>query len=80
MLSTVLPIVIYSANQYVVYIYCRYLALVAAMASEADFVFIPENPVASGWQEQLCGKLKQVGWQHTKTPKFILTHSSLIFL
>ena len=38
----------------------RYLALVAAMACEADFVLIPESPVADGWEDQLCNKLKRV--------------------
>ena len=30
------------------------------MACEADYVFIPESPVADGWQDQLCNKLRQV--------------------
>lgn len=42
------------------YVDYSYLALVAAMASEADYVFIPESPVRDGWEDQLCGKLKQV--------------------
>ena len=37
----------------------RYLALVAALACEADFVFIPEWPPEIGWAEVLCKKLKQ---------------------
>ncbi|XP_067951868.1 ATP-dependent 6-phosphofructokinase-like [Watersipora subatra] len=39
--------------------HCGYLALVAAMACEADFVLIPESPVADGWEDQLCNKLKR---------------------
>ncbi|MCL4119740.1 UNVERIFIED_CONTAM: hypothetical protein GTU68_014127 [Idotea baltica] len=39
--------------------HCGYLALVAALSSEADYVFIPENPPAVNWQEKLCQKLKQ---------------------
>ncbi|XP_050395113.1 ATP-dependent 6-phosphofructokinase isoform X2 [Patella vulgata] len=37
--------------------HCGYLALVAALASEADWVFIPEWPPEAGWQETLCKKL-----------------------
>ncbi|XP_018495778.1 ATP-dependent 6-phosphofructokinase [Galendromus occidentalis] len=37
--------------------HCGYLALVAALASEADFVFIPEWPPEGNWQEILCTKL-----------------------
>lgn len=40
---------------------CRYLALVAALASEADWVFIPEWPPEKGWEEVLCNKLAKVG-------------------
>ncbi|XP_022645442.1 ATP-dependent 6-phosphofructokinase-like isoform X2 [Varroa jacobsoni] len=39
--------------------HCGYLALVAALASEADFVFIPEWPPEGNWQEILCKKLIQ---------------------
>ncbi|XP_074657068.1 ATP-dependent 6-phosphofructokinase-like isoform X2 [Tubulanus polymorphus] len=37
--------------------HCGYLALVAALTSEADAVFIPENPPMQGWQDKLCEKL-----------------------
>lgn len=39
--------------------HCGYLALVAALASEADFVFIPEWPPEHDWPEKLCKKLSQ---------------------
>ncbi|KAM3725100.1 ATP-dependent 6-phosphofructokinase [Dirofilaria immitis] len=38
--------------------HCGYLALVAALASEADFCFIPEWPVPVDWPEVLCHKLQ----------------------
>ncbi|XP_042903613.1 ATP-dependent 6-phosphofructokinase isoform X2 [Parasteatoda tepidariorum] len=38
--------------------HCGYLALVGALASEADFVFIPEWPPEANWPEVLCEKLK----------------------
>jgi 6-phosphofructokinase 1 len=37
--------------------HCGYLALVAALASEADFCFIPEWPPPLNWREILCDKL-----------------------
>lgn len=40
--------------------HCGYLALVGALASGADFVFIPENPPETNWPTKLCNKLKQV--------------------
>ncbi|KAK4291691.1 hypothetical protein Pmani_013509 [Petrolisthes manimaculis] len=39
--------------------HCGYLALVAALTSEADYVFIPENPPPENWGEKVCNKLKQ---------------------
>lgn len=42
--------------------HCGYLALVSALASEADWVFIPEWPPEQGWQDKLCNKLAQVCW------------------
>lgn len=37
--------------------HCGYLALVAGIVSEADFVFIPEWPPEMNWPEKLCRKL-----------------------
>ncbi|GAB1611013.1 ATP-dependent 6-phosphofructokinase-like [Argonauta hians] len=37
--------------------HCGYLAIVAALASEADWVFVPEWPPEQGWQDVLCNKL-----------------------
>jgi 6-phosphofructokinase 1 len=39
--------------------HCGYLALVAALASEADWMFIPEWPPEQGWEDKLCDKLAQ---------------------
>jgi len=39
--------------------HCGYLALVAALASEADWVFLPEWPPEKGWEDSLCEKLTQ---------------------
>lgn len=38
--------------------HCGYLALVAALASEADFCFIPEWPPPINWSDILCQKLE----------------------
>ena len=38
--------------------HCGYLALVAGIVCEADYVFIPEYPPETNWPEQLCTKLK----------------------
>lgn len=37
----------------------RYLAIVGALASEADYVFFPESPPPTDWPEKLCKKLEQ---------------------
>jgi len=37
--------------------HCGYLALVAGIVSEADFVFIPEWPPETNWPETMCDKL-----------------------
>ncbi|XP_049268539.1 ATP-dependent 6-phosphofructokinase isoform X1 [Rhipicephalus sanguineus] len=37
--------------------HCGYLAIVAALASEADFVFFPESPPDHDWPNVLCEKL-----------------------
>ncbi|XP_050294013.1 ATP-dependent 6-phosphofructokinase isoform X2 [Anthonomus grandis grandis] len=39
--------------------HCGYLALVAALTSEADYVFIPEDPAPIDWPEKVCKKLMQ---------------------
>jgi len=39
--------------------HCGYLALVAGIVTEADWVFIPEWPPESNWKEKLCSKLEQ---------------------
>jgi len=38
--------------------HCGYLALVAGLTSEADFIFIPEYPPGADWPKKLCDKLQ----------------------
>lgn len=40
--------------------HCGYLALVASLATEADFCFIPEWPPTVNWRDVLCKKLVQM--------------------
>lgn len=40
--------------------HCGYLAMVTALGSDADWVFMPEAPPEPGWEDQLCNKLKSV--------------------
>ncbi|KAK1789218.1 hypothetical protein P4O66_015163, partial [Electrophorus voltai] len=37
--------------------HCGYLALVTALASGADWLFIPEAPPEEGWEELMCTRL-----------------------
>lgn len=37
--------------------HCGYLALVAALAAEADYVFVPEWPPEDNWEDEMCNKL-----------------------
>jgi len=39
--------------------HCGYLAIVTALTSEADYVFIPEMPPPLDWPTKLCNKLEQ---------------------
>ncbi|XP_033307173.1 ATP-dependent 6-phosphofructokinase isoform X2 [Bombus vosnesenskii] len=39
--------------------HCGYLAIVGALAAEADFVFCPESPPPVDWPDKLCRKLEQ---------------------
>ncbi|XP_065086215.1 ATP-dependent 6-phosphofructokinase isoform X2 [Ochlerotatus camptorhynchus] len=39
--------------------HCGYLAIMASLASEADYVFIPEEPAPNNWPEKLCKKILQ---------------------
>ncbi|XP_034042427.1 ATP-dependent 6-phosphofructokinase, liver type [Thalassophryne amazonica] len=38
--------------------HCGYLALVSALASGADWLFIPEAPPQEGWEERMCSRLE----------------------
>ncbi|XP_054642312.1 ATP-dependent 6-phosphofructokinase, liver type [Dunckerocampus dactyliophorus] len=38
--------------------HCGYLALVSALASGADWLFIPEAPPKDGWEDRMCDRLE----------------------
>lgn len=40
--------------------FCRYLAVVSALASGADWLFIPEAPPEDGWEDHMCARLGEV--------------------
>uniref|UniRef100_A0A8C5HP65 ATP-dependent 6-phosphofructokinase n=1 Tax=Gouania willdenowi TaxID=441366 RepID=A0A8C5HP65_GOUWI len=40
--------------------HCGYLALVSALASGADWLFIPEAPPLEGWEDRMCARLSSV--------------------
>ena len=42
--------------------HCGWLALMAGVSTGADFIFIPENPPAQDWEEQMCGIIKRVSF------------------
>ncbi|XP_021928302.1 ATP-dependent 6-phosphofructokinase isoform X3 [Zootermopsis nevadensis] len=39
--------------------HCGYLAIIAGLSSEADFIFIPEDPADPTWPQKICQKLSQ---------------------
>lgn len=38
---------------------CSYLAVVAGLCAEADYIFIPEDPPTTDWPKRICEQLKQ---------------------
>jgi 6-phosphofructokinase 1 len=38
--------------------HCGYLALMSAIAGGADYVLIPENPPAEGWEDVMCSRVR----------------------
>jgi 6-phosphofructokinase 1 len=44
--------------------HCGWLALLAGVATGADFVFIPERPIDKDWKEGMCAVVKRVWISH----------------
>ncbi|VDK41776.1 unnamed protein product [Anisakis simplex] len=57
--------------------HCGYLALVAALASEADFCFIPEWPAPTDWPDVLCNKLQQMRAQGQRLNIIIVAEGAI---
>jgi 6-phosphofructokinase 1 len=43
--------------------HCGWLALMAGVATGADFIFIPEKPREDNWREEMCGIVREVCWR-----------------
>jgi hypothetical protein len=43
-----------------------YLAVVAGLCSEADYIFIPEDPAKVDWPKRLCAQLSQARHEDIK--------------
>ncbi|XP_038654245.1 ATP-dependent 6-phosphofructokinase, platelet type-like isoform X5 [Scyliorhinus canicula] len=56
--------------------HCGYLALVSALASGADWVFIPESPPGEGWEDQMCQKLTESRSQGTRLSIIIVAEGA----
>lgn len=45
--------------------HCGWLALMAGISTGADYIFIPEQPPAKNWEEEMCGVIGRVGTSYT---------------
>lgn len=63
---------------------CSYLAVVAGLCGEADYIFIPEDPPNSNWPEALCQQLSQARLHYFifyfKTKILIFTLNKIQFI
>lgn len=41
--------------------HCGWLALMSAISTGADWLFIPENPPRDGWEDEMCANIVKVG-------------------
>lgn len=46
--------------------HCGWLALMAGVATGADFIFIPEKPREDNWREEMCEIVKKVRLTHAR--------------
>lgn len=53
------------------FFFYSYLALVAGLSCEADYIFIPEAPPKPDWPERLCQQLSQARINKNKQSKII---------
>lgn len=57
--------------------HCGYLALVAALATEADFCFIPEWPPPTNWPQVLCDKLQMMRGEGSRLNIIIVAEGAI---
>lgn len=58
--------------------HCGWLALMAGVATGADFIFIPEKPREDNWREEMCGIVEHVrALPSFPPPSFLLDFSSV---
>lgn len=57
--------------------HCGWLALMAGIATGADFIFIPEKPRKDNWREEMCGIVEHVC--NTRYPPPPHTHLTLTY-
>ena len=58
--------------------HCGYLALVSAIASAADWLFIPEEPPEDGWEDRMCEKLETVSCYYSVCSLFKIMMEKLL--
>ena len=57
--------------------HCGYLALTAAMATEADWIFIPEWPPLDNWPELMCNKMRVMREQGRRVNIIIVSEGAI---
>ena len=57
--------------------HCGYLALMAGMATGADWVLVPENPPKPGWEDIMCRKLTTCREQGRRLNLIILSEGAV---
>uniref|UniRef100_A0A8C2IUE9 Phosphofructokinase, liver b n=1 Tax=Cyprinus carpio TaxID=7962 RepID=A0A8C2IUE9_CYPCA len=54
--------------------HCGYLAVVSALASGADWLFIPEAPPEDGWEDHMCTRLGEVRREENLHATHLVVH------
>ncbi|MGH0130902.1 UNVERIFIED_CONTAM: hypothetical protein FKN15_059623 [Acipenser sinensis] len=57
--------------------HCGYLALVSALASGADWLFIPESPAADGWEDRMCERLGETRSKGSRLNTVIMAEGAI---
>ncbi|XP_028846307.1 ATP-dependent 6-phosphofructokinase, liver type-like isoform X2 [Denticeps clupeoides] len=57
--------------------HCGYLALVSALASGADYLFIPEAPPEEGWEDHMCSRMEETRKKGSRLNIIILAEGAI---